>query len=161
MHLIPVELYYPLLAVFMWLFALVLIPKDKLKTLFWYGLVWGFLAGKLMGFVCGAWLNLYAYQLVEPFKFLGGSLWLSFAWIPAIMIYLYYLPMNELKYTFPLYLLAFALASAGIDEVFHAAGLLNYNFWNPFFRFIIAIFWFWGVKVHYNLTSKAFQNREK
>ena len=155
MPIISIEFYYPLCAVFIFVLALVLVPKDQLKPLFWYGLVWGFLAGYIFAWIFGTGLKLFEYQFAEPFKVFGVCLWLSFAWIPAIMIYLYYLPSSELWYAFPLYLLIFALASASLDEVFHGSGLLKYHFWNPFFRFIVAVFWFWGAKVHYLATEES------
>ena len=128
MPIISKELYYPSCAMFLFVLALVLVPKDKFKTLFWHGLVWGFLASYLFAWIFGMELQLFEYQLAEPFKVFGVCLWLAFAWIPAIMIYLHYLPSSELWYAFPLYLLIFSLASASLDEVFHGAGLLKYNF---------------------------------
>jgi hypothetical protein len=139
---IPREVYYPLLALFMWVFALVLIPRDRFKPLLFYGLVWGFLAGFLFAWIFKAGLHLMEFKLVEPFSVFGVNLWISFAWIPAIMVFLYHLPSSKRWYFFPVYLLIFALASASIDKLFHGMGLLKYNFWNPWFRFIVAILWF-------------------
>jgi len=160
MSLVPKEFYYPLCAVLLFGLALALVPKDKFKPLFWYGLVWGFFAGYFFVWIFGTWLKLFEYQFAEPFKVFGVCLWLAFAWIPAIMVYLHFLPLSKLWYAFPLYLLIFALASASLDEVFHQAGLLKYDFWNPFVRFMVAVFWFWGAKIHYLATNKALGNDE-
>lgn len=154
MPVIPVEVYYPLCAVFFFILLLVLVPKNQFKTLFWHGLVWGFFAGYVFAWIFGTGLNLLEYRFAEPFKTFGVCIWLSLAWTPAIMIYLYYLPSNRSKYAFPLYLSIFALASASLDDVFHGAGLLKYNFWNPFLRFTVAVFWFWGAAAHYLKTKE-------
>ena len=46
---IPVEYYYPAFALFMLLLTIVLVPKNKIKTLFWLGLLWGFLGSMVVG----------------------------------------------------------------------------------------------------------------
>jgi hypothetical protein len=141
----------------MWGLALILIPKEKYKSLFWYGLIWGCLVGHIFGWIFGLGLHCYEYQQGGPFMPFHTNFWLNFAWVPAIIIYLYYLPSSNLPYVYPLYLLTFSLASAGLDEIFHEAKLLIYYHWNPFFRFIIAVLWFWGAKVHYKATKDTFQ----
>jgi hypothetical protein len=156
MGFIPPDGYYPLCALLFWGLASVLIPKGKWKPLFWYGLVWGFLAGYIFIWIFGFGFHLFEYKLGEPFKSFGVCVWLTFAWIPAIMIYLYELPSSRVWYVYPMYLIVFALASASLDQVFHAAGLLKYDHWNPFFRFIIALLWFWWAKLHY--TKMKAQN---
>ena len=93
MSWIPKDLYYPLLFGLMWIMALVLIPKDKYKTLLFYGLVWGLFCSYLFIWILASWLHLFEYLQAEPFKTLGINLWLGCAWIPAIMLFLFYLPL--------------------------------------------------------------------
>jgi hypothetical protein len=157
LSLIPVDWYYPLCALLFWILALALIPKEKMKPLFWYGLIWGFLAGCMFAWIFGIWLKLLDYNVAEPFKPFGVCIWLAFGWVPAIMIFLNHLPPKKLWYALPLYILIFALASASLEDVFHLAGLLKYRFWNPFFRFIVALIWFWGAQAHYNMTKEVFR----
>ncbi len=155
MSKIPIDWYYIVIAFLMWGLALFLIPKEKYKPLFWYGLIWGYLAGSIFAWIFGQWLHCYEYKLVEPFRPFYTNIWLNFAWIPTIMIYLFYLPTSNLWYIYPLYLITFSLASAGLDDIFHQAGLLKYYHWNLFIRFIISLIWFWGVKVHYKATKDS------
>ena len=149
MSRIPIDWFYIGIAFLMWGLALFLIPKEKYKSLFWYGLIWGYLAGHIFAWIFGLWLHCYEYKLAEPFRPFYTNIWLNFAWIPTIMIYLFCLPTSNLWYIYPLYLITFSLASAGLDDIFHQAGLLKYYHWNSFIRFIISLIWFWGVKVHY------------
>ena len=157
MNRIPVGLYYLIIAFLMWGLALVLIPKEKFKPLFWYGLIWGYLAGHIFAWIFGVGLHCYEYKLIKPFRPFYANAWLNFAWIPAIMIYLFHLPTSNLWYVYPLYLVTFSLASASIDDIFHEAGLLKYYHWSSLIRFIITLTWFWGVKVHYNATKDTIQ----
>lgn len=161
MSWVPKEFYYPLFFGFMWIFILVLIPKDKLKGLFFYGLVWGFLAAYPFIWIFAEWLHLFEYFHAEPFKVFGVNLLLAGAWIPAIMLFLYYLPSDHSRYARPLYFLIFALASASIDGFFHSVGLLKYYFWSPWFRYIISLIWFWGAYKHFLWEHKklGIQNR--
>ena len=89
MSLIPLDWYYPLCALLMWGLAVILVPREKWKLLFWYGMIWGFLAGYIFAWLLGLALHLYEYKLLGPFKVLGANIWLNFAWIPTIMIYIY------------------------------------------------------------------------
>lgn len=156
---IPVEYYYPIFSVFMFALAYLLIPREKFTNLFWYGLIWGFLFSIIYVLIFGNLFNLFRYQHTEPFTFLGSPLWLNFAWIFAVMLYLHYLPQETVWYLFPLYILSFSIASAALDMVFNKTGMLEYINWNPFYRFILMLIWFYGLKVHSKaLAPKATQD---
>lgn len=103
---------------------------------------------------------MFRYQHAEPFTFLGSPLWLNFAWIFGAMLYLHYLPQGEEWHLFPLYILTFSIAGAALDMVYKT-GILEYITWNPFYRFIIAMFRFYGVTLHSKaLASKAIQDKK-
>ena len=123
---IPVEYYYPIFSGFMFILAYLLIPREKFTNLFWFGLIWGFLFSIIYVLIFGNLFNLFRYQHVEPFTFYGSPLWINFAWIFAIMLYLYFLPQQRIWYLFPLYIFTFSIASAALDTIFNKTGMLEY-----------------------------------
>ncbi len=145
---IPIEYYYPIFSFFMFSLAYLLIPREKFTNLFWFGLIWGFLFNIIFNLIFGSLFNLFRYQHTEAFSFLGSPLWINFAWIFAVMLYLYYLPQETKWYLFPLYIFTFSVASAALDLVFNQTGMLTYANWNPFYRFIFALIWFYGLTLH-------------
>lgn len=107
--------------------------------------------GKIFVIVLGKLLSLFSWQQTA-FSFLNSPFLLNLAWVPAVMLYLYFLP--EANVLFWLYLFTFALVSAGLDSVFNQLGTLQYINWGPTARFIVAIVWLLGVTLHYNYVSK-------
>lgn len=146
---IPIELYYPALTFLLWFLVLSLVPKEQVRKLFWLSLLWGYLGSKAFAFLVGDIFHLFAWKHAMPFKFLGAPHWLVMGWIFAIMLYLYFMPKTKEWYAFPAYLFAFSLASAALDQIYHNLGLLEYIHWNPFWRFLVALGWFYGVARHY------------
>ncbi len=149
----PVELAYPLFSLFLFFLAVILIPRDKFKDLFWVSLLWGYMFSILSAFL-GKQLGLFEWEHIFPFEFLGSVQWLDFAWIFAVMLFLYYIPESKGWYVYPSYLAIFSLASAAIDMIFHELGLLTYVNWNPFCRFGLALLWFYGATVHHRYQVK-------
>lgn len=147
---LPIEIYYPAFTFLMLFLTIIFVPKNKFKSLFWLSLIWGFLFSIFFVFVFGGLLNLLQWRHAEPFSFYGAPVWLNVAWLLAIMIYLYFLPTQKEWYYFASYLLGFAFASAILDKIFNQIGLLDYIHWNPFYRFLVALFWFYGAACHRN-----------
>lgn len=149
----PVELFYPIFSVFLFMLAIIFIPRDKFKNLFWVCLVWGYIFSILASFL-GSNLNLFRWEHIFPFEFLASVQWLDFAWIFAVMLFLYYIPESKGWYVYPTYLCIFSIASAAIDMIFHELGLLKYLNWNPFWRFVLALIWFYGATIHHRYQVK-------
>ena len=149
MSVIPLEYYAPVFGLFLLLLLVVFVPRERYKELFWFGLVWGFLFSTAVTFLFSEVFHLFHYEKVKPFILFGAPLWLTFAWIPAVMLYLYFLPDGGEWYVFPLYLLGFAVAGMEIDGVLNQGGLLVYDRWAPFCRFILSLAWFSLVALHY------------
>jgi len=141
------DYYYIGFALLMAALVLALIPRTAIRKLFGFSLVWGYLGSfSFVNFLGEGILNLFSWNEADPFIFIKTPFLLNLAWAPAVMIYLYFVPKP--KHLFYLYFLSFTLISAGLDEVFHRLGLLRYIFWNPFFRFIVAFLWLYGVTWH-------------
>lgn len=147
---IPIGVYYPVFTFLMLFLTIIFIPKHKFKALFWISFIWGFLFSIFFVFIFSGMLNLLKWQHTMPFAFYGSPVWLNVAWLLSIMLYLYFLPAQKEWYFFTSYLLGFAFASAVLDTIFNQIGLLEYIHWNPFYRFIVALFWFYGAAYHHN-----------
>lgn len=146
---VPIEYYYPALALFLLLLVALFIPKEESKKLFWISFLWGYLGSKIFVIVFGGLLRLFKWKQAMPFEFLGAPHWLVLGWGLAMMLYFYFLPKSKEWYAFPVYLIIFSLTSAALDSIFHNAGLLEYIHWNSFCRFIVALVWFYGAARHY------------
>jgi len=146
---LPLQAYLPLFASTMLGLVVLFVPRKRFAELFWLGLVWGFFANIIFVLVFSELLGLFKWQHVYPFRFLGQSIWTIFSWILTQIFYLNFIPEGDKWYRFPAYLLGFSVASAALDKVFYQLGLLNYIHWNPFFRFLVALVWFYGAYLHY------------
>ncbi len=153
MFKLPIELYYPAFSLFMMFLAIVFVPREKFKSFFWIGLLWGYVFSILASFL-GNNLNLFRWEHIQPFGFLTSVQWLDLAWIFAVILFLYYIPEDPGWYVYPVYLIIFSIASAALDMVFHELGLLTYVNWSPIWRFILAFIWFYGATLHYNYQLK-------
>ena len=92
MSVIPLEYYAPVFSLFLLFLLVIFVPRERYKELFWFGLVWGFLFSTAVTFLISEVFHLFHYERVMPFILFGAPLWLTFAWIPAVMLYLHFLP---------------------------------------------------------------------
>ncbi len=153
---VPVEYYYPALAFLLLVLVVLFVPREEFRKLFWLAFFWGYIMSKFFAIIIGSILHLYQWKHDMPFEFLGAPHWLVFGWGLALMLYFNFMPKAKEWYAFPIYLLIFSLSSAALDQIFHNAGLLEYIHWNPFYRFMFAIAWFYGAAWHYNyLVSRG------
>jgi hypothetical protein len=158
---LPIQVYLPLFAMTMVALVVLFVPRENFGKLFWLGLIWGFLANIFFVLIFSKWFGLFEWRHVYPFRFLNQSVWVSFAWILTIIFFLNHLPEGKIWYRYPVYLLAFSVASAALDKVFYQIGLLHYFHWNPFYRFLVALIWFHGTKMHYHYWIRLKRLREK
>ncbi|MCR3923003.1 MAG: hypothetical protein NUK65_10900, partial [Firmicutes bacterium] len=148
---IPHDIYYFTFTFLMALFMIILIPREDIKRLFGISFVWGYFGSLVFVITLGRLMSLFSWQ-ETAFTFLNSPFLLNLAWVPALMLYLYFLPKE--KVLFWLYLLTFALVSAGLDSIFNQLGTLQYISWNPFARFIVAIVWLLSTTLHFKYLSK-------
>lgn len=142
----PKNLYYVGFSSLMAALAIILIPRKAIHKIFGFSLVWGYLGSLFFVKTFDQGLNLFHWEAANPFIFFKSPFLLNLAWVPAIMIYLYFIPKP--KHLFYLYVFSFCLVSAGLDEVFNRIGVLTYIFWNPFLRFLVAFLWLYGATWH-------------
>ncbi len=153
---VPVEYYYPALAFVLLALVVLFVPKEEYKKLFWISFLWGYLGSKIFVLVFGELIQLFKWKQAMPFEFLGAPHWLVLGWGLALILFFYFIPKSEEWYAFPVYLLIFSISSAALDKIFHNAGLLEYIHWNPFYRFVVALIWFYGAARHYDyLVSRG------
>lgn len=143
---IPPEAWYPMFAFALFLIALAFIPRKHMRMLFLESLVWGFFAS-LVYLASGSALGLFHYRRAGPFAFLGSPIWLNLAWIPAILIFLYFKPPMKKPILFWSYLLLFSLMSAMVDTSFLHLGVLEHFHWSPAATSLVAVFWYLGASI--------------
>ncbi len=154
---LPHDIYYFGFGLMMFLFMAILIPREAIRKLFALSLIWGYLGSLIFVVVFTRLLNLFQWE-ETAFSFAGSPFILNLAWAPALLIYFYFLPKQ--KHLFWLYLVTFSLVSAGIDVIFNQLGTLQYIFWGPLGRAIVAIIWFLGATFHLNYLTERERERE-
>jgi hypothetical protein len=152
----PLTLYYFAFPLGLLILLVIFLNRKEIKSLFWFGLIWGSVLTTVIIFILDDLCNLLKYQHVYPFTILGLPLLFDLAWTPAVMMFVHFLPDRKTGYPYYAYLVVFALINAANDEVFHQIGLLKYVHWSPFFRFLISLPYFYWLAIHYNnLKSKG------
>ena len=147
---VPVEYYYPGFAVLMFILLIVFVPKEKFKSYFWLALIWGCLGSIFVGTIFGDILKLFRWEYAMPFLFYGHPIWINLAWLLEFVFFLHYLPTQKEWYYGATYIIGFAIVSAFLDKIFNQIGMLHYNHWNPWYRFFVALAWFYGAAYHCN-----------
>jgi hypothetical protein len=152
----PLSLYYFLFPLGLLVLLVIFLNRKEIKSLFWFGIIWGSALTTFIIFILDNILGLVKYQHIYPFSVSGLPLLLDLAWTPAIMMFIHFLPDKRTGYAYYAYLLIFALMNAANDEVFHQIGLLEYIHWSPISRFLISLPYFYWLAIHYdNLKSKG------
>lgn len=151
---LPIELHYHKFVILMVLISVITVPREKFGRYFWVSLVWGYLGTFLFTWICSDLLHLFEWRYLEEIKFMGANHWFALAWAMAIMVYLRFLPTRQAWYVFPIYLLVFSISSAALDLNFHKLKMLEYYHWNPFYRFLVALIWFYGAAKHQEALEK-------
>jgi hypothetical protein len=145
----PLTLYYIAFPLGLLILMITFLNRKEIKALFWFGLIWGTGLTTTIVFILEDLLGLIKYQHGDPFIILNLPFLFDLAWIPAIMLFLHFLPSQKIRYAYHTYIIFFALLNAVNDEFFHQVGLLKYIHWNPFFRFLISLPYFYWLAVHY------------
>jgi hypothetical protein len=138
----------------MLLLLLAFVPRPTIKKWFWFGMLWGsgmdiflILLFKLSHF--------YFYLNTKPFDFYGVPIWLTFAWIPAIIMFIHFLPQRKEPYIFYLYLSSFAMLGVLIGIFFTQISLIKEIHWHSLLRFPVQFLWLFGTHAHYQALKKS------
>ena len=151
----PLTIYYFVFPLGLLILTVIFLNRKEIKSLFWFGIIWGTGLTTIIIFILADILNLVKYQHVYPFTIFNLPLFFDLAWTPAALIFLHFLPKKP-RYAYYAYIIFFALLNAANDEVFHQIGLLEYIHWSPFFRFLISLPYFYWLAIHYtNLKSQG------
>lgn len=146
----PLTLYYFAFPFILLILLVVFLNRKEIKSLFWFGIIWGSVATTIIAFILKNVLKVMKYQHADPFTVFGLPLLFDLAWTPAVMIFIHFLPDKKPKYAHYTFIIVFALITAANDEVFHQIGLLKYIHWSPIFRLLISLPYYYWVTVHYN-----------
>ena len=126
-----------ILAVVVWVIALLIVPQESFRRLVPFGIIAGFGLGLLVNIVAFSIFGLYGFgQVLWPI--LGIPFWAVFAWIPSVIVFAYYLPERSLPRLG--WLLLFPLGYTAIEFLFLRAGLRFFApEWNLFYAFLLAL----------------------
>ena len=154
MVILTTKIYYPAFALCMLFLLLAFVPRQVIRKLFWFSLLWGSTIDAFL-IMLFKYLNLYRYVDVEPFNFFGAPMWLSLSWSPAVILFLYFLPPRKEWYYFVFYLAAFSTVGTAIAMFFTQAGLIKEFHWNELLRFPIQFLWFYGTAKHFQYLEST------
>lgn len=140
--------------------VLVFVPRREIKKVFWFSLLWGSTVDAILILLFRIF-NIYYYDKLEPFNFFGVPIWISLAWSPAIILFIYFYPDRKEWYYQIFYITFFSMAGVGIGLFFTQVGLLKEVHWNELLRFPMHFIWFYGAARHYQYleSTESFSNR--
>lgn len=134
-------LVYPVLILLVGALVLLTVPREHLRTLLPYGAVLGGLFDYLESLVTGT-LKLTAFKNLGILQAGGHPLLGHLAWVPIIVLFLYYWPRGKMSLGY-LYTAAWALLATGFSQVVRLAGIFEYVSWYypiPMFLLFLARF---------------------
>ena len=153
----PLVLYYFAFPILLLGLTIIFLNRKTIKSLFWFGLIWGSGLTTLIIFIADNLFNLVKYRHADPFTFFHLPVFFDFGWTPAIMMFLHFLPSKKTGYGFYVYIITFSIINSINDEIFHQVGILEYIHWTALVRFLISLPYFYLVAAHYlNLKAKGF-----
>ena len=139
---LPGDWYYLLLAMLLFAGVVLLIPRRYIRTYFPAAILLGSGTSFFFNMVFGQLLKSLSYVGHGAFHVFGGPFWILFAWTPAIMLFLHFLPRRESTLLRWAYIAAWSVFSMSLDILLHQLGLLQYIHWGPWQRFLVAMVWF-------------------
>ena len=145
---LPKESIYIIWAVGLGLISFIVIDRERYRKLFPYGLIAGFLFATLfIGFMIAT--NGFHYKNFGALHYRGVPVFIAVAWIPAIMLFLHFLPRLG-SWEYFLYLLSWVLMSMMIQHGFELLYLLDTGWFNEPLRLVFSLIWFYIVSYWYS-----------
>lgn len=126
---------WTLVNVFLFVILLVLVPLERIKKLFVYGLIGGTGLAIVIFYVADA-LNLW--NLVGTIKIFNISILPAVAWFFPVVIFANFFPKSDLVISKILYILMFATGSVVVQYGFAILGMWENINWNLFYTFLLA-----------------------
>jgi MFS family permease len=134
--LINKSFYYLIIAAILGVAAIALIPKEKYKKLFIYGLLFGGLGDTIIVTLFSKIFPLYQYKNMGAFNILGlFSIGTPITWTFVFAIFLYLLPVRKV-FLVP-YIITFLGFNVAMGMVMHSLGLFEYN--KPLYQYLDLI----------------------
>ncbi|MEW6031752.1 MAG: hypothetical protein AB1645_02540 [Bacillota bacterium] len=126
-----------ILAVVVWVVALLAIPQEHFRRLIPFGIIAGFALGLLVNILAFSIFGLYGFgQVMWPI--LGIPFWAILAWVPSVILFVYFLPEHSLARLG--WLLLFPAGFTLIEFFFLRAGLRVYSpGWNLAYAFVLSL----------------------
>jgi len=139
-----------LLAIVVWVLGLLAVPQPDFRRLVPFGIVAGFGLGLLVNILGSSVFGLWGFG-AAAWPILGIPFWAVFTSIPAVIVFVYYLPGGSLGRL--AWLLAFPTAFTVVDFLYLRAG---YRFFSPDWNLVLSFFLSLGLHIlilSYYLTS--------
>ena len=128
--------YYLIIAAIIGGAAIALIPKEKYKRFFIYGLLFGGLGDSIIVPLLSKIFPLYQYKNMGVFNILGlYSIWTPITWTFVFAIFLYLLPIRKV-FLVP-YIITFVGFNVAMGMVMHSLGLFEYK--KPLYQYLDLI----------------------
>jgi hypothetical protein len=126
-----------ILAVVTWVVGLGAVPQESFRKLVPFSLLAGFGLAMLVNLMGASIFRLWGFtQLSWPI--LGTPFWVLLAWVPTVIVFVYFLPTSSLPRL--AWILLFPTAYTAIDYLFLRAG---YRFfspdWNLAYAFLLSL----------------------
>lgn len=143
-------------ALFFGLATVIVIPRNVYKRIFIYGFIFGAIGDTIVATITGPVLHLIKYKNMGPFNIFGiFSFWTPIAWMFALMLFFYFLPVRR-AFLIP-YIVGFALFGYFLGIVLQQLGLYEYIGIYIYFAPVTFIIWFsiaaWVYLKNGNLTE--------
>jgi hypothetical protein len=149
----PIQLGYIIFAALVFIFQSVFVPREQIRKLFWFSLLWGPTVDVLLVLIIKV-LNLYQYTYLKPFDFLGTPILNSLAWSPAIILFIHFLPEQKERYIVPVYIGLFSMVGVFVGAYYTELGLVHETHFHYVLRFPIWYLWFSATFWHYHRLYK-------
>ncbi len=146
--LLKPDLYYIIFSALMFFFMLVFIPRQMIRKLFWFGMLWGSTFDFLLESAF-CFFHILRYEHIQPFNVGYLSIWTVLAWTPTNMMLIYFLPESPKKYVFWVYILMYSGLTALIGIVLVNLGLLVFVHWNAVCWFVFGVVYYYLMVKHY------------
>lgn len=125
------------LAVVLWVVALVAVPQENFRRLVPFGLIAGFGLALLINLFGSPIFQLWSFNRLS-WPILGIPFWVLLSWVPSVILFVYFLPDNALARLG--WLLLFPVGYTAVDYAFLKANLRFYSpNWNLAYAFLLSL----------------------
>ncbi|RJQ06498.1 MAG: hypothetical protein C4551_08130 [Bacillota bacterium] len=139
-----------ILAIVIWVVTLLAVPQENFRRLVPFGIIAGFGLALLINMLGSSIFGLWGFRNVV-WPILGIPFWVLLSWVPAVILFVHYLPETSLARLG--WLLLFPVVFTAIEFLFLRQGLRFFSpDWNLVYSFLLSL----GVHIlvlSYYLTS--------